>query len=237
MQASQRGTKHGVLLGVVSLLFVLLAIDTQFWFFFCPAVSFGIVAFGYLQAGPKVFGKSSRGTISFFNILLLLPYLAYAWSTWHLLRFVKRENAYDQLTNNIFIGRRLTRQECPDYFEHVIDLTCEFNEPEKLRSRSYYSFQVLDGFVPTCDQLCDWVEAASKLQGNLYIHCAEGHGRTGLFAAALLLYRGDFQTVESALQFIQSKRPLVRLGSLQFKTLSAAQQQWENVHSGDEVNV
>ncbi len=56
-------------------------------------------------------------------------------------------------------------------------------------------------------------------------------------AAALLLYRGDFQTVESALQFIQSKRPLVRLGSLQFKTLSAAQQQGENVHSGDEVNV
>ncbi len=222
MESSRRGMKYGFLIGTVSILLCAFAIDSQHWPILWPALSFGIVSCGYFFAGPKVFGKTTQGRISLLNFILLLPYLAYVWSAWHLLRIVKSENAYDQISEYLFIGRRLTSQECPDFLEHVVDLTCEFHEPEKLTSCSYHLFQILDRFAPPIDQLCAWIERVSALQGNVYIHCAEGHGRTGLFAAALLIGRGDYQTPEAALQFIKSKRPQVRLGSSQLLTLKAA---------------
>lgn len=211
-----------------SVLFAVLAKNRGEWFFLWPALSFAIVASGYFYFGPRVYGKSKRGILSPVTMLLLLPYLLFSWSVWYTVRLVKREAAYNQLTENIFMGRRLLSHELPAHIDHVVDLTCEFTEPKRLRAGSYHSFQILDGFVPTCEQLCEWVETTSRLPGNLYIHCAEGHGRTGLFAAALLRHRGDFQTVDDALQFIKSKRPLVRLGQRQMAVLMSAQAQLQS---------
>jgi hypothetical protein len=42
-----------------------------------------------------------------------------------------------------------------------------------------------------------------------------------LFAAALLLQRGDFDNAEDALNYVKSKRPLVRLGKRQLATLAS----------------
>ena len=61
------------------------------------------------------------------------------------------------------------------------------------------------------------------LEGTIYIHCAEGHGRTGLFAAALLVKLGQFDSTDDALEFVKSKRPLVRLGKIQLATLASTQ--------------
>jgi len=138
----------------------------------------------------------------------------------HAVRIVEREPAFNTLTENIFIGRRLLSRELPDDIDHVVDLTCEFNEPKALRSLSYHSLQILDGLVPSSDQLLEWADRISKLSGNIYIHCAEGHGRTGLLAASVLLYLGHSQTPNEALQFIRSKRPLVRLGRRQLAALN-----------------
>lgn len=217
--------KYGIIFSVASVLFAVLAKSRGdlYFFFLWPALSFAIVASGYFCFGPRVYGKSQRGILSPVKVFLLLPYLLYSWSVWYGVRLVKRESAYDQLSENVFIGRRLMSHELPEHIDHVVDLTCEFTEPKRLRSRSYHSFQILDGFVPTCDQLCKWVETTARLSGNVYIHCAEGHGRTGLFAAALLLHRDDFQTVDDALQFIKSRRPLVRIGRQQLAVLNLVQ--------------
>ena len=131
------------------------------------------------------------------------------------------ETAYDQLTDNIYIGRRLLAHEFPDFVDHVVDLTCEFTEPKPLRNVDYHSFQILDGFIPQTAQLNQWIANTANLNGNIYIHCAEGHGRTGLFTAALLVELGNFNSAFDALEFVKSKRPLVRLGSRQMETLSA----------------
>lgn len=217
--------KYGILFATVAVLLTAAAILRGGWqlLLIWPALSFGIVAVGYLRFGPRVFGKSSHGLLSPVHQLLLLPYLVYLWSVWYALRLVKREAAFNQLTDSIFIGRRLLTHELPDNIDHVIDLTCEFNEPKTLRESSYHSFQILDGFVPSPDQLREWADQTAGLSGNIYIHCAEGHGRTGLFAAVLLLCIGHSQTPEDALQFIKSKRPLVRLGQRQMAVLHASQ--------------
>jgi protein-tyrosine phosphatase len=185
-----------------------------------PAISFGAVADGYFSVGPVVYGKSTEGTLATPNQLLLLPYLLYLWSVWHGIRLIKREAAIDQLTENIFIGRRLRSHELPQHIDHVIDLTCEFAKSTPPSLKSYHSFQILDAAVPSVENLQDWVRQTVELTGHVYIHCAEGHGRTGLFAAAILLYIGHSQHPSDALRFIQSKRPLVRLSKRQSIALS-----------------
>lgn len=209
--------KYGILFGIVAVLLTVTAIMHRGWCVLClwPAASFATISSGYLVFGPRVYGKSTGGVLATTNTLVLLPYLLYSWAVWHLLRVLKTEPAFDQLDENIFIGRRLLAHECPEKFDHVIDLTCEFSEPEPLRQTDYHSFQILDGFVPTAEQLRIWIAKAVTMKGTVYIHCAEGHGRTGLFAAALLFKTGQFDDVDQALDFVTSKRPLVRLGDRQ----------------------
>ena len=215
--------KCGILFGTVAVLLAIAAFTHGGWFLLLlwPTMSFAIVASGYIRFGPRVYGKSRSGVLSSINTLLLLPFLLNLWAVWYAVRLFKREPAFDQLTEHIYIGRRLMGHEFPKNIDHVIDLTCEFTEPKALRSVNYLSCQILDGFVPSSLQLQSWVADAEKLSGNIYIHCAEGHGRTGLFAAALLLQRGDFNTPDDALNYVKSKRPRVRLGKRQLAALAS----------------
>lgn len=215
--------KYGLLFATVSTLLAAAALLHRGWqlLWLWPAVSFGVIAIGYLGAGPKVYGKSTHGVLSPFSQLLLLPYLLYLWTVWHVLRLVKREPAWHQLTDKVIIGRRLRSRELPCEIDHVVDLTCEFTEPSVLRSRSYRLYPVLDGVAPSPEQFRQWVSEVAALPGIVYIHCAEGHGRTGMFAAALLLARGEAKSAEEALAFVKSKRPLVRLGRQQVAALRA----------------
>lgn len=172
-----------------------------------PAISFFIVAFGYLVSEPRIFGKSNSGTLALLNTLVLLPFLVIQYASWYLLRWFRKSQAFQQLTDNIWIGRRLASRELPNDIEHIVDLTCEFNEPIGLRTRSYFSFQILDAHVPTFDQLHRWVKKVMSLEGIVYIHCAEGHGRTALFAAAVLLEKQLCDNSIEALAFVAFKRP------------------------------
>lgn len=209
----------GYLILMIAFLLSSAAVNHQgwYWLLLWPAFSFGLVAAGYLFLGPRVFGKSERGLLAPFNQFLLLPYLIYLSAIWYLLRLVRPEPAINQLTEKLFISRRLLSRELPDHIEHVIDLTCEFSEPLALRSVGYICFPVLDRAVPSVEDLRSWIERTATFDGNILIHCAEGHGRTGLFATALLLYTGHSETPEAALKFIQSRRPLVRLSRGQWR--------------------
>ena len=51
----------------------------------------------------------------------------------------------------------------------------------------------------------------SSVEGRAFVHCAQGHGRTGLFALALLLRRGSVQTIEDGVGLLRRLRPAVRL--------------------------
>ncbi len=216
--------KFGILFLIAASLMAIRALLSGGWYLLLlwPAVSFMTVALGYLRFGPRVFGKRSDGTLAILNVIVLLPYLIYLWSVWYALRLVKREPAYNELTEGVLIGRRLLSSELPGEITTIVDLTCEFSEPRRLRSKSYLLFQVLDGFVPSVEQLLDWARAINSAPPPIFIHCAEGHGRTGLMAALLLLVKGQAESAAEAVQLVQSKRPLVRLSKRQFQLLDAA---------------
>lgn len=180
-----------------------------------PAVSFLVVSLAYLLFGPRLLGKRADGVLAGWAVCLLLPFHLYVWMVWHLVRVVIREPAFHWLTERVVIGRRLLSRELPPEVTAVVDLTSEFPEPLALRQRNYRSFPVLDGFVPPIDVLAGWIAEVRDLPGPVYVHCAAGHGRTGMFAACLLLARGEAATPDEALKLIRVERPGVRLGRRQ----------------------
>lgn len=50
----------------------------------------------------------------------------------------------------------------------------------------YRCFPVLNACAPSVGKLVEFLDSLDRETGVLYIHCAKGHGRTGLFAVALL---------------------------------------------------
>ena len=54
---------------------------------------------------------------------------------------------------------------------------------------------------------------------GVYIHCANGHGRTGTLAGAVLMLGGKAQTAEEAIGFLRGCRPGVSLTTRQMKAL------------------
>lgn len=173
-------------------------------------ISFILTGLGYAFIGAGVYGKRATGRLSFWAMMLHLPFFIYALIVWHAVRRLIRENSYDCITENIIIGRRLLPAEYPEGIDTIIDLTAEFIEPIGLiESVNYIALPILDGSVPAIDALND---ALAKIpEGKLYIHCAQGHGRTGLFTSILLIRRGVVSNLDEALALLKAKRPALAL--------------------------
>ena len=61
------------------------------------------------------------------------------------------------------------------------------------------------------------VREVAQWPGAVYIHCAQGHGRTGTFAAAVLLAKGHCDSVDAAVARLRAVRPRLALGKAQLQ--------------------
>ena len=192
------------------------------WFLW-PAACAVAIAVSYLFCSPIIFGKLKSGRLSLVSTFLLFPYLAFTWSLWHLVRLLSNETPYNRLDEQTTIGRRLLASEFPTGINNVVDLTAEFSEPIRIVSKSnYLSFPVLDASIVSASELNSIVTKIDQLDGVTYIHCAQGHGRTGFVTAALLIHRNPDLTVNDAIKKIQRSRPALTCNRRQVATL----EQW-----------
>lgn len=185
-----------------------------------PAASMLVVAAGYLGLGPSVFGKQPDGSVPWWIQLFLLPYLAAYWGCYPLVflvnEWLRGERPADEIAPGIYAGRRPAPHEIPPDVVQIVDLTCEYPVPPEIAAKyRYRTLPILDGTVPPLADLAALVEELAASPGPLLIHCAIGHGRTGLVACALLLARGLARDPEEAVQIAKEKRPFIHLNSLQ----------------------
>ncbi len=183
-----------------------------------PALAFVVVGLSYLVGSPRCFGKRSHGGMRMANRIVLMPYLGVAHGTWHLVRALSREAPYDQLLDTVWIGRRLLASEATPPADVLVDLTCEFAESPRLRKqfREYVAIPILDKGIP--DSPAAVIEHAARFVGQhrrIYVHCAQGHGRTGMFAAVLLLANEPSLSAEDAIERVRRARPGVALSRQQ----------------------
>ncbi|MFY2559393.1 tyrosine-protein phosphatase [Corallococcus terminator] len=218
------GLKYSFVFGVFATLLGVLAFQLRGlgWGLLWPALSFSLVAVAYAGAGPAVFGKRADGRMQPWALVVLLPYLLMTWATWRLARRLSRESVHDEVAPGIVIGRRLLAGELPEGTRTVVDLTSEFIEPEGIRSVEHYvCLPILDATAPSIERLASHLESWAALPTPLYIHCAQGHGRTGMVAAAVLMARGLAPDARQALAMVQKARPGVRLSAAQGAAVEA----------------
>lgn len=178
-----------------------------------PAVSFGIVSIAYLTNDPRWFGKRKDGSRHWLATAVLLPYLIYVRSVWLLQISFSREPAINYVNTSLAVSRRLLAPEVPADVDVVCDLTCEFVDPKPLRTKPGYNCHpVLDAGACSASEPIDLARKFPPSNDELLlIHCANGHGRTGMFAAVWLLTHGLATTVDDAITMLRNVRPGIGL--------------------------
>src|SRR6516162_2513044 len=185
-----------------------------------PGISFLVLAAAYAGLGPGLYGKRPDGRMAWWAVLLLLPYLLLTWASWHIQRLLSREPCCNEVAPGLWIGRRVFAGELPGGVSLIVDLTVEFPEPRGVRAdRSYICLPILDAFVPAERPLRELVERVAAWPGTVYIHCALGHGRSAMVAAAVILKRKLAADIQQAEALIRQARPTVRLKPSQRRLL------------------
>lgn len=200
------------ILTLLGILLVILGLIERGWFIAITwlGCNFLILGIAHARGAHSVFGKRNDGTLPLWSQVLFFPLLLYTAIAWHLVRIFSREPKQNEVTDTLVVGRRLLAWELNDRFDNYVDLTAEFSEPGAVRrSQSYRNFPILDGAAPAPEVL--HAAVTSLKPGRTFIHCAQGHGRTGLFALAVLLHSGAAKNVEEGLRILQTVRPAIHL--------------------------
>ncbi|MFC1597670.1 dual specificity protein phosphatase family protein [Planctomycetota bacterium] len=186
---------------------------------------FILVGLAYFGLGPSLLGKRSDGSTALWSVLLFFPYLFGIDTIWRARRLLSPTPPFQELIPGIFIGRRLFPREYPASVDCVVDLTCELSEfREVRRSQRYLSLPILDGHAPKLADLLDLIGRIDDIRGTVYVHCAEGYGRTGMIAAAILLAKGLAHDPDEAIRAVQRKRPGVHLYRAQHRAVAQVAQ-------------
>lgn len=185
--------------------------------------SFLLIGAAYAGLGARVLGKRTNGRLQWWTVMLLLPFFLLIWVTWWLARLFSRENCCDEIVPGLWLGRYPLPGEVPERASRVVDLAAEFPRLQRTTgSREYISLPTLDAGVPERQAFLDVVQAIVASSECTYIHCAQGHGRSAIVMAAVLIAKGLAADVESAERQIRERRPGVKLNRRQQKFVRAA---------------
>lgn len=185
------------------------------WYLLCWfAFSCFALAVGYAGLDHRVFGKRFDGRIPLWSKTAHFPYMLYSAVLWHIVRLLSRENPTDSVSDNLILGRRLHPAEVPAGIANYVDLTAEMEDPAEIRASMHYvCLPILDAGIPSAEAL---ESAVSQLvPGRTFVHCAQGHGRTGLFALALLARCQRISSLEEGMALVKSVRPGIVLNRRQ----------------------
>jgi hypothetical protein len=213
-------TRRGFLLMILGAALCWLASQAGLWSFLLVwlGVDFLIVGIAYLRRAHGIFGKRPNGTLPWWSWGLFLPYLIYTSFVWHMFRLLSREPAHGVVSDEIIVGRRQLPWEVPSGLVNYVDLTAEFCEPKPIRCQAgYLCLPVLDAGAPEPELLRRFVGLLKP--GRTFIHCAQGHGRTGLFALAALHASRAVTSADEGLRLLQTVRPGIRLNREQRRCL------------------
>ncbi|SFH85588.1 dual specificity protein phosphatase family protein [Planctomicrobium piriforme] len=167
-----------------------------------------VLSLAYLGNWKKVFGKAEKGNLFWLAALFMSPMLAVIHSTWKLQNLFLSGPASNQVTINLFLGRRCEFKELPSGIGAFVDLTAEFATPASIRKKlPVYCIPTLDGCAPAWNACEKVFNQLHNRDLRIYVCCANGYGRSVTFLAAWLCERGVCRSPQEAIELIQSVRP------------------------------
>ena len=208
---------------------VVVVIDPRDWgALLWIAVSLGLASVGYLGLGPRVFRKTSTGTIPLSSLFVMGPCIFGQYLS--LCYYRRKGNAFAHITPSISMGRRLNNREAAELCESgvtaVLDLSAELSEVPAFRGLRYRCVPVLDLTAPSVDQLEEMARfiAAEAEKGQVYVHCKIGYSRSAAAIAAYMLLSRQAGTVNEAEAIIRQKRPMMVISPSTLNTLEQLRQ-------------
>ncbi|MBK8253445.1 MAG: hypothetical protein IPK82_12360 [Polyangiaceae bacterium] len=206
-------------LGISSLVLGALAVASTSWqaaWLGWPALSFtslGVAYLGYPSFGPSK--NVTTGKVTFRSKIFFAPYLLLTVFLWHVLRSISRQTPYVELIPGLWIGRRLLKKEYPQGLKSIADLTVEWDEQRPDGDVVYTNAPLLDGATLPSAELLALGSTIAQLPRPTYLHCAQGHGRTAMVAAAVLVATKHCASPQKALELIEESRPGARPSRIQ----------------------
>lgn len=190
------------------------------------AVCYFWVSLAFLQGRPALLLKRPDGRLAWIAGLLLLPYRAYI-RLWILVwTQLVREPAWHQVAPGLYLGRMLTPRDQPAFrlirWAGVLDLTAELQAPDFIRRRpDYLALPTLDMTSPAPAAFERGVQFIRQHlpQGNVYVHCALGHGRSATLVVAYLAAAGLAPNPVESVKQLRAQRRGVWLTGHQWQGL------------------
>jgi len=142
----------------------------------------------------------------------LAPYLLGLWLFWAVKHLILGEHPFDLVAEGIYVGRFCMRypSEFPVECTHVVDLTAEFPVRGRvLQGRTFRCLPSLDREMPQEQPLGLLAHEVAGWGGVTYIHCANGHGRSAVLAAMVLVLRGQCGSVAEGIGLMKARRSVI----------------------------
>lgn len=215
--------RNAIVLSLIGLLQLYLSFSMNGikWLLIWSAVSFMIAGMSYIWFGPRVFGKKPDGKLDKWRVLVMLPFLLLIWMKWRISKFLANEECWNKIIPNLYLGRRAFANELPDDIIMIVDLAAEFPAPINVESvAEYLSCPTLDNSAMDLKLLQKSVNSITACRGGVYVHCAQGHGRSATVVGAVLLARGVAGNTEEAVALMKKARPKVLLNRHQRRLLN-----------------
>lgn len=151
----------------------------------------------------------------------LAPYLVGLWFFWAVKHLILGEHPFDLVAEGIYVGRFCMRypSEFPVECTHIVDLTAEFPVRKRvLMGRTFRCLPSMDREMPEEQPLGLLAREVADWGGITYIHCANGHGRSAVLAAMVLVLRGHCTTVAEGVELMKLRRSVISCQPHQMST-------------------
>merc|ERR1719242_1296943 len=167
--------------------------------------------------GADILCKSKKtGKPNPIVFIYFLPFYLFLWSTWALKHIIACEDPYNmsyetQDGKRIWIGRYPVFG-IPDECDIVVDCTVEY-PGIWLSDRVYFNVPSLDMVLATPEEFRkaaeDIIQEFKNGKKSAFIHCANGHGRSGLMAALVIVLLGEIETIGECRTKLKEKRTVI----------------------------
>ena len=186
--------------------------------FFWISLNFFALSIIYFLNNPSLLGKKSDGSFNLICLIFFSPWFFFVNFVWKIVVFFSKEPIYSEiLPNRFWAGRRFFYKELPKKVNQIIDLTSEFFKPFKFdKSINYICIPLLDGIEPDkhfFEKLRSFYD--NNRNKNIYIHCAQGHGRTACAVAIYMRLINEESDIEKNLLHFQELRPSGKISNRQ----------------------